>query len=410
MNSEVVTVSVDSYEGRLFDVMPLDSYEQRAAVILGKYALLYPGQQLYFPKEIPTEPKEDKEIIVDYDRVEEVLTTLTTALENNQYPYNLDSVRVPQDSRHMPKNLELGTKEHAMFLFTVCFYMRGGTKSTTAVQQLAGMYEKYPELFVASLAKDLDPKIIKPILAEYGLGFHGSVPKQWVHNAKIMDELWDGNPINIYKDVDTYEPCVERIANKPGGRGFWGFQEKMVSMLTYYLMDEDLIPYFDFPPPVDLHLMRVSISNELVKFKGYGEHEDLYSEELLSKMRDYFYEFAVEHKINVLRLADAVWLLSQSLCGNQPGNVTLEPLGSKDRTGRGTFLVAQPVDINDSRQRTMYRKTCGGCPIESTCKFNIPGKYYIVQGRLIKRGERTKFPGIINSNSENITLSFGEDN
>lgn len=409
MTMEAATGDGNSFDGRLFEV-PNNSYDENVQVILARLALLYPGQQLYFPKEGSVNIEVDKKIIIDYQRIDEVLTILTQALENELYPYNLDSVRIPQDPRHMPETLELGSKDHAMFLFTACYYMRGGIKSVEAIKKLARMYDAHPELFDASYAKNLDPESLVPILTTYGLGFQVTVSNQWVNNSKIMDELWDGNPVNIYKDISSYQPCVDRIANKRGNQGFWGFQEKMVSMLTYYLMDEGMVSYFDFPPPVDLHLMRVSIANELIKFEGYGEHEDVYSEEMLEIMRGYFYDYAVKNQINVLRLADAVWLLSQSLCGNQPGNVTLEPLGRKNRPGRSAFLIAKPIDISDPKQRADYQRTCGSCPIEPTCKYNVPGKYYFVQGRLFRRGERVRFPQIPANITKAISFTFEEDN
>ncbi len=65
-------------------------------------------------------------IVVDDEQVHEVLSTLTHAYRENLFPYNLDSVRLPHDPRHMPNNLERGGKDHAMFLWNVCYYMRGG--------------------------------------------------------------------------------------------------------------------------------------------------------------------------------------------------------------------------------------------------------------------------------------------
>lgn len=368
------------------------SYDERVLAIVGRYALMYPNQQLYFPKEETIINDQNKKIVVDVERIDQVLDTLISALANNSYPYNLESTVLPQDHQHLPKNLEIGSKQHAMFLFTSCYYMRGGNKSVDAFKGLARLYTSNPEVFDPRIAKDLDPDSLVPMLKQSGLGYHSVVPRQWVMNANTLCQHYDGNPINIYNGVTDYQTCVDRIIKKGDNPGFKGFREKMVSMLTYYLMDEDMIPYFDFPPPVDLHLMRVSIANELVRFEGYAEHDNLLSPELLSTMREYFYNYAVKKKINVLRLADAVWLLSQSLCGNQPGNITLEPFGRTSRKTRSAFLLAKPVSIDNNSQREAYRKTCGSCPIESTCEWNVPGKYYFMQDRLFRRNKRIRFP------------------
>lgn len=334
----------------------------------------------------------NKLIVVDKERVSEVLGRLVCAFENREFPYSLDSTRVPQDHRHMPKTLEFGTREHAMFLWTICYYMRGGIKSNIAVTQMAAIYDQHPELFIAEVAKDIPPEDIATILTENGLGFQKTVSNAWTENARRLFEQYEGDPRKIFDGVSTYEGSLTRVKNDMKGNGFIGFQEKMVSMIIYYLADEGLISPFEFPLPVDIHVLRVSVANELVKFYGYEDDENIFSDELLAIMRGLFLDYAREHQLDMLRLCDAVWLLSQSTCGLQPGNITLEPNGRENRNGRKTHLVPGPVDVNDETQRQQYMDTCARCPIESTCTWNVPGKIYYVQGELKRRGRRIRFP------------------
>jgi len=336
--------------------------------------------------------EQTREILVDTARVSTVLGRLVCAFENNEFPYNLDSTRVPQDHRHMPETLELGTREHAMFLWTVCYYMRGGIKSNDAVIRLASMYDARPELFVAKTAKDTNPSDIAAELSANGLGFQQTVSNAWVTNAERLYELYDGDPRKIFEGVDSYERSLELIKNQGKKGGFVGFQEKMVSMIIYYLADEGLIEEFEFPLPVDIHVLRVSIANELVRFKGYDDDENVFSSELLRVVRELYLDYAREHDVNMLRLCDAVWLLSQSICGVQPGNITLEPEGRKSRNGRSTKLVPLPININNEDQRIAYQHSCGQCPVQETCAWNVPGKIYYVQGELKRRGRRVQFP------------------
>jgi hypothetical protein len=257
---------------------------------------------------------------------------------------------------------------------------------------LATIYDQRPDLFDCAQAAEVEPEEVAGVLKENGLGFQASVGALWVENARRMQERWGGDPRNIFKGVDSYEKALERIQNDGNGKGFIGFQEKMVSMATYYLMDDEMIEPFVFPLPVDLHVLRVSVANELLVFEGYEEDENLYSSETLRELRTLYYEYAVHHEINPLRLCDALWLLSQSSCGKHPGNITLEPDGRKNRNGRKTNLVPLPVDVNDVNQQRAYENSCRCCPIESTCRWNVPGKIYYVQGELKRRGERVRFP------------------
>lgn len=334
----------------------------------------------------------ERKIIVDYDQVELVLGKLVCAFENEDYPYSLDSTRVPQDHRHMPQSLEFNTTEHAMFLWTVCYYMRGGIKSDDAVKRLAKIYDNSPELFVADVARTMQPADIAKVLKENSLGFQDTVGRAWVENADRLQKKWDGDPRNIFNGVASYQESLDRIKNDGKGGGFIGFQEKMVSMIIYYLADEGLIKEFEFPLPVDIHVLRVSIANELVKFQGYSDDENVFSDELLEVVRNLFVDYTRKHNVDMLRLCDAVWLLSQSICGIQPGNITLEPEGRKNRNGRSTVLEPLPIDINNEDQRIAYHKACGQCPVEDTCKWNVPGKTYYVQGALARRGERVIYP------------------
>ncbi|MCU0667056.1 MAG: hypothetical protein MUF85_00330 [Patescibacteria group bacterium] len=331
-------------------------------------------------------------IVIDDERVSQVIGRLIYAYEQNEFPYNLDSTRTPQDHRHMPQTLEYGTKEHAMFLWTVCYYMRGGIKSNDAVMRLAKMYDMHPELFVAESAMICQKADLRNLLSEYGLGLQETVSNAWVENAARLYERYDGDPRKIFDGVTTYQQSLSRIKNDGKGGGFIGFREKMVSMIIYYLSDEGLIKEFEFPLPVDIHVLRVSIANELVKFEGYAEDENLLDEDLLITVRGLYLAYARQHNVSMLTISDAVWLLSQSTCGMHPGNVTLEPHGRGNRKGRQTHLIPAPVNADDESQRELYARTCALCPIEETCRWNVPGKIYYVQGKLIRRGERLRYP------------------
>lgn len=338
-------------------------------------------------------PKGDElRMVVNQDRIDEVLGALVEAYENNEYPYNLDSTRVPQDERHMPPSLERGTVEHAMFFWNLCYYMRGGTESTTAVIYLSKLYEDRPDLFNCEGILDSSPEDIERELKSHGLGMQRDNSRHWYKNAERMLELYDGDPRKIFEDTGDYEVVLKRIANK-GKVGFAGFQKKMTSMIAYYLMDEGLIKHHTYPIPVDIHVSRVMLETRMIEFPDAPFGTDLYSDELLDQMRDIAYRYAVDNNIDWLRLCDAVWLLSQALCSDAPGNQSSEPLGIENRNGRSTPLRPVPVDIYSPTQQRAYERTCRACPVQEYCDFNIPaGKMYNVLGGLIIRQLRREFP------------------
>ncbi len=332
------------------------------------------------------------EVSVNKTHAHQVLDTLMTAYESSAPPYDQDRVRLPHDPRHMPETLERGSVDHAMFLFNICYYMRGGIKSNDAVKRMSTIYDAHPQLFNCEQVLAYKPAEIAEVLTHHGLGFQETVSQQWLENSQRMLTRYDGDPRKIFDTVTTYEQSQALIQNDGKGKGFMGFQEKMTSMIIYYLADEGLIDHFNFPIPVDLHVMRVSTANEMITFGDAPHGTNLYQPETTAALRELYENYADEKQVDARRLCNATWMLSESLCGMNPGNGTKEPHGRAARDGRSTYLVPNKVDVNDPAQQNAYEKSCRICPLQRTCKFNIPGTPYYVAGSLIIRGERLEFP------------------
>lgn len=334
------------------------------------------------------------EISVDYERTDQVLGILLERYYNNEYPYSLETTRVPHHPDHMPRSMPRDGKEHASFLWMSCYYMRGGIKSVEAFKRLAKMYDNPDSrhLFDFSQAQYADPSEIDAGLKDSGLGFRTAVSGQWIENAKRMTERYDGDPRNIFKNVRDYDEALRLTRNDGKGGGFKGFQHKMTSMIIYYLQDDGLIDEIkEFPIPIDLHVMRVSVANEMITFPGADLDQDLFKPETTAVLRDIYVDYARRHGVSPIDLCNAVWLYSEALCGYQPGNITLEPRGRNSRNGRNTELVPLEYKPLDDAQREAYARTCGRCALRDTCAWNIPGKPYYVQGELKRRGRRQDY-------------------
>lgn len=327
-----------------------------------------------------------------FDKLDSMLDVLLAERANNRFPYYLDAAQLPQDERNMPPSLPRGGVEHANFLFATCYYMRGGIRSFAAFRGLSALYTQDPGLFDPRVARDRDPVQIAQALEAVGLSFGKNIiPKQWVKNAARLSDLYEGDARRLFDGTTDYNELLRRIQNK-GGRGFAGFQEKMTSMLAYYLMAEDLIPYFDFPLPVDFHVLRVSAANQIVTFENTPEDDDIYHEKTLAMLRAMYHDYSVTHGVSQLEVCDAVWSLSSAICGRQPGNIMLEPGRSTEgRKGRQTPIYPLEIDINNPTQQTMYERSCALCPLEETCEQNFPSKRYYVQGKMIGT-PRIRFP------------------
>jgi hypothetical protein len=331
------------------------------------------------------------EITVDWPRVEAVLGNLLQAYRDRVYPYNW--ARVPQDPEHLPLSLPRGGIEEAEFFWAANYYMRGGMKSNDAMVMLGVLRDDHPEIFNFEAASELDEAWLASLLRRYRLSYrYGQIAHFWVENARRMTERWNGDPRKIFAGVTEYEECLVRVQNNHRGGGFLGFQEKMVSMVMYYYMYQGLTEFFVFPLPVDLHVLRVTISHQMITFRDLPSDGNMYSDATLRVMREMYVEYSRQHDISPLEVCNAVWLLSMALCGTTPGNVTLEPDGRGKRRGRSTRLVPLEINPDDERQRWAYKKSCGSCPSSAWCVSYVPSKYYYVGGVLIVRGERIALP------------------
>ncbi len=320
---------------------------------------------------------------VDTEKAEMIFSRLLEAYSLKEYPYDQPEATLPNAPENLPRMLKRGTREHALFLFGLCYWMRGGIKSHTAVKQLASLYDAYPEMFFP----ESSPKLVVSTLAlrfcNGGLGFNASkIAEMWVENLAKIDTKWNGDPRTLLANLSTYEEACERIQNKRH-KGFRGFQEKMVSMLIYFFMDAGLVDCFHFPIPVDFHVLRMIFAHEIIiTQEDDANGKGFYTEPVLALVRELFRSYCIDHCANPLRLCDAVWMYSRLMCAKHPGNQS--DVGG--RHGRKTLLW--PVTRWTPAQTRAFERTCGVCTIRETCRWCIPSAEYYIRGRIVPRERR----------------------
>lgn len=327
-------------------------------------------------------------VVIDWPRVDAVLVPLVLAYREKTYPFSLPDVHPPQIDANLPKTLVRGSRDHALWLFKLCYYMRGGVDSNTAAKLMARLYDEHaPALFDPRRAMELSPPIIAAILRSYGLGINSEQHGRfWVANSAELVKYWKGNPVNVLLDVTDYEVACKRIIRNGDNRGFHGFREKMVSMLIYFLVEGQFLDEHVFPIPVDFHVCRVVIANRLISIEG-DQPSSWYIPPILSEIRKLFTEFCRRHGERAVDVCDAVWLLSRTLCFEHPGNYSF--IG--ERHGRSTQVDPKPF-VWDGVRTAAYDRSCRGCPIRETCELLIPAAPYYIGGKLAPRGPRTQPP------------------
>ena len=71
--------------------------------------------------------------VIKRTKAYEVFDKLMYAYQHKKFPYNLPTAQPPQIIENMPKGLVFRTREHACYLFCLCYYMRGEIRSDVAM-------------------------------------------------------------------------------------------------------------------------------------------------------------------------------------------------------------------------------------------------------------------------------------
>jgi hypothetical protein len=386
----------------------------------------------------------------DKRQAKKVFDLMISRLAEKGVPYN--TAHVPQANQFLPSNLTLGTRQHAVFLFLVCLWMRGGVESDTATDFLKDLHENRPELFNPFLFQEGgSPKtkeqieMVKEALIAFKLGqrVEENAPG-WVYNMRKLARFWKGDPRELMRDTPRFHILAKRIMSHKKGdgsfrgedqrNGFMYFREKMTAMIVYFLMDAGLVPVFYTPVPVDFHVLRLLTANEIIRVRGLRSRQavgiDFLSRQTLQIARNITEWYCRTYHVSPIALCDALWLLSRNLCRHNPGNsgyvadtkwkaatkakrhafgdnlgfdfatnsLIKETSGSSpndvDLKGRKRY---QGLKYNEKQLMTkskirQFNKSCGVCALRGTCVYNISAGAYYAGGKMLPERIRVEPP------------------
>lgn len=336
---------------------------------------------------------------VDQSLVDIVCDRLIGALRTRQYPYEANDMPLPQ--RHVPMEVRDNPLHHAQFLFYACHYMRGTIQSELVFQVLARIWNTDRFIFdphrLASMEREEAIPILTRSLSEIGYKTT-EVTAFWYDNSAKLSREEDGDPRRLLLGVETPSDAYGRIVNakkskiwkswtpdrvRSTGGGYLGFQEKMTSMLAYFLVDAKLIPAVPLSPAVDFHLIRVMLaSGAITLLEGHtcARYEDL-NWLVISALSSYMRR----KRVNAVELGDALWVLSGQLCRLSPTNRTQRSKGTNVRVDRQSLPEIVEPDWDNPNTITRWMKSCGSCPIRDLCRFRVPSGTYYEKGAFTQK-------------------------
>lgn len=304
-------------------------------------------------------------------------TTVQLAIEayrKREYPYQ--NQFLPQDI--LPPDIRQNPLLTARILFYSCHYMRGTIKSDYAMRCMVRLYREHPHFFDPGIIKDAPLEEIRETLGALLPYKVTEVALSWKENSRRLFLHWHGDPRNIFSVAkcpeDMYRFVTNRNSVRAKGRsgllmedGFLGFQNKMASMLAYFLESCRLIEPFqrEAIPPVDFHHLRVLIATGSIappSNNGKARYEKL------RPIGEYLYARLMPRmNIRMRELGDALWIISNRLCSKSPVTQTLY----------GELLEPDWGNVETIRA---YEKTCGSCPLHTLCERTVRADVYYQQG------------------------------
>lgn len=340
-------------------------------------------------------------VLIDWPLAGNVFGLMLEALRHNHWPYNV--AQQPHIEENLPRRLsEMGRdrrRVEARFFLVVCYYMLAGIESDTAMRGLSKVFDEDPDLFASDFNKLTgEEKVylrdrIFGVLNRAKLNRRaGQVADQMVYNFAKIDRFWGRDPRKLFAGTTDFDELRRRLISKnrkfnpETPEGFLGFQEKMVSMLAFFLMDRKLVRYYLLPVPVDFHVLRILTATRILQVEGAEYGDNLYTEEYRAAAREVTQSYCAEHGVSWMRLCDCLWLLSRTGCRWHPD--LRSSLGPP--MARKTAIYPQNYCWDKSRARVKtYARTCGCCPVSSSCRDAVPSAPYYKWGKLIVRGVRS---------------------
>ena len=328
---------------------------------------------------------------IDYLQAQKIFSLMLKRYRAKQYPFQHIETDLPQ-SLVLPEIVS-DPLQHARHLFFACHYMRGTVISSHAFRILNELWKEHSWLFTNEILFMRDADSVAEALGTKIKWHKDQIGVAWLENARTMQEEWEGDPRNIFAGVSTKEALYRRVMGskyprpyrhrktrhkKPRSRyrGFIGFQEKMTSMLAYFLEATGLIAPTALSAPIDFHHFRVYLATGMITL----EEDSVRYEKVKALGIRLAERLQADFNLTQVEYGDIVWLWSLRSCRRAPYNKTVEVAVP----GGGSVRQPVPVTWSEAQSRA-HNSTCGRCLLADHCQFGVPAGVYYDTGIFLLR-------------------------
>jgi hypothetical protein len=118
----------------------------------------------------------------------------------------------------LPRNLEKGSKEHALFL-TYAISIDYMTDAVKLWKRSKGAYELHPEYFTPDKILKVSPRTVENFVKKLGARYYTNAAKTWIKISRVLTEKYDEDPRNLTKEPLEIAEVKQKLRDFPYLRG-----------------------------------------------------------------------------------------------------------------------------------------------------------------------------------------------
>jgi len=195
-------------------------------------------------------------LVINAQRIDQLVKMMNEAFKSS---YGLFKNQGDLLENQIPYGVSKGSKEHALFMFYIV-QNDHGVKSFRMYEKAKELYHINPEYFNPTwisehFQEDNLEELVENVAKQIGSRYPQALAKSWYCNSIILQEKYDGNPMNMFISSDDATILIKTI------KSFRGYGTKIGGMLLRAIvgvgfnksvknLDKVLVP-------VDIHDSRI---------------------------------------------------------------------------------------------------------------------------------------------------------